>query len=912
MKPYTTINKEKEDLEKQVSSLVKKMTTKLPITKLITLLIVLFTIKISAQTLPETNGQIYVLGEIKVTGTTTYNESTVITYTGLKKGDRIALPGDKISQVIKKLWDLELFSDINFYITKIEGDVADIEINIQEVPELNEVKINGVKKRKAEDLIKENNLTKGAKVTENLVTTTKNFISSKYKKEGYLNTKVAVNLTEFKDTVPGNKVNMVVRVDKGERVKINSITIEGNERFSDAKVKKAMKNTKKKKFWRFWKRSKYIKDEYTEDKENIVKKYKEKGYRDARIVSDTLIKEEDGEIALKMNIEEGNRYYFGNISFIGNSVYTDQQLARQLVIKKGDVYNGILLEKQIADNTKPDADDITNLYQNNGYLFSNIDAVETKVYNDTIDFEIRIREGKLVHFDHITVSGNDKTNDHVIYRMLRTKPGEVYSKDAVVRTIRELGQLGFFDPEQLEPQFQNANPQDGTIDINYPVVEKGSSQIELQGGFGGGGFIGTLGLAFNNFSLRNIFNKEAYSPLPMGDGQTLRLRAQASQFFQTYSLSFIEPWLGGKKPYQLSTSISHTVQFLFNNRTRDVDRDRRFLITGGSIGIAKRLNWPDNYFTLSQALSVRHYNLKNYNTGLFTFGDGASNDVSYTIGINRNNTRINPIFPTGGSEFNLVAKLSLPSSLWDGTDYSALATERDNLQDEQAELIRQNPGITNNPNLNPQAFDRLQDINGEIGEIDQERFDWLEYYKIKFDGTWYTSLIKLGKQPLVLRTRAEYGFLGAYNNNRGNIPFERFFLGGDGLGATALDGREVVALRGYPNQSLVPLSRSNDNDSGLDGATIYNKYSLELRYPITLKPSASIYMLGFLEGGASYDNFKSFNPFLLNRSAGAGLRIFMPAFGLLGIDFGYGFDPIPGTDTGPNGWETHFIIGQQF
>ena len=888
------------------------MTTKLPITKLITLLIVLFTIKISAQTLPETNGQIYVLGEIKVTGTTTYNESTVITYTGLKKGDRIALPGDKISQVIKKLWDLELFSDINFYITKIEGDVADIEINIQEVPELNEVKINGVKKRKAEDLIKENNLTKGAKVTENLVTTTKNFISSKYKKEGYLNTKVAVNLTEFKDTVPGNKVNMVVRVDKGERVKINSITIEGNERFSDAKVKKAMKNTKKKKFWRFWKRSKYIKDEYTEDKENIVKKYKEKGYRDARIVSDTLIKEEDGEIALKMNIEEGNRYYFGNISFIGNSVYTDQQLARQLVIKKGDVYNGILLEKQIADNTKPDADDITNLYQNNGYLFSNIDAVETKVYNDTIDFEIRIREGKLVHFDHITVSGNDKTNDHVIYRMLRTKPGEVYSKDAVVRTIRELGQLGFFDPEQLEPQFQNANPQDGTIDINYPVVEKGSSQIELQGGFGGGGFIGTLGLAFNNFSLRNIFNKEAYSPLPMGDGQTLRLRAQASQFFQTYSLSFIEPWLGGKKPYQLSTSISHTVQFLFNNRTRDVDRDRRFLITGGSIGIAKRLNWPDNYFTLSQALSVRHYNLKNYNTGLFTFGDGASNDVSYTIGINRNNTRINPIFPTGGSEFNLVAKLSLPSSLWDGTDYSALATERDNLQDEQAELIRQNPGITNNPNLNPQAFDRLQDINGEIGEIDQERFDWLEYYKIKFDGTWYTSLIKLGKQPLVLRTRAEYGFLGAYNNNRGNIPFERFFLGGDGLGATALDGREVVALRGYPNQSLVPLSRSNDNDSGLDGATIYNKYSLELRYPITLKPSASIYMLGFLEGGASYDNFKSFNPFLLNRSAGAGLRIFMPAFGLLGIDFGYGFDPIPGTDTGPNGWETHFIIGQQF
>ncbi|WP_130284707.1 BamA/OMP85 family outer membrane protein [Aquimarina brevivitae] len=888
------------------------MIRKLPITNFITFLLVLFTLHISAQNLPETNGKIYELGEIKVTGTTTYNESTVVTFTGLKKGERIALPGDRISQVIKKLWDLELFSDINFYITNIDGDVADIEINIKEVPELNEIKITGVKKRKAEELIKENGLTKGAKVTENLVTTTKNFIANKYKKEGFLNTKVAVNLSEFKDTIPGNKVNMLVRIDKGDRVKISNIYVEGNEKFSDSKVKKAMKNTKKKKFWRFWKRSKYIKDDYAEDKENIVKKYKEKGYRDARVVSDTLIKKEDGDIALQLEIEEGNRYYFGNISFIGNSVYTDKQLARQLVIKKGDVYNGVLLEKQIADGSRPDADDLTNLYQNNGYLFSNIDGVETKVYNDTIDFEIRIREGKLVHFDHITVTGNDKTNDHVVYRMLRTKPGEVYSKDAVVRTIRELGQLGFFDPEQLEPQFQNANPQDGTIDINYPVVEKGSSQIELQGGFGGGGFIGTLGLAFNNFSLRNIFNKEAYSPLPMGDGQTMRLRAQASQFFQTYSLSFIEPWLGGKKPYQLSTSISHTVQFLFNNRTRDVDRDRRFLITGGSIGVAKRLNWPDNYFTLSQAVSIRHYNLKNYNTGLFTFGNGSSNDVSYTVGINRNNTRINPIFPTGGSEFNLVAKLSLPYSIWDGVDYSALSQEQNNLEAEQEEILRDNPGISNNPNINPQAFDRLQEINGEIGDIDQERFDWLEYYKIKFDGTWYTSLFKLGNQPLVLKTRAEYGFLGAYNNNRGNIPFERFFLGGDGLGATALDGREVIALRGYPNQSIVPLNRADDSDSGLDGATIYNKYSLELRYPITLKPSASIYMLGFIEGGASYDSFKSFNPFLLNRSAGAGIRIFMPAFGLLGIDFGYGFDPIPGTNTGPNGWETHFIIGQQF
>ncbi len=887
------------------------MTKKLPITYFALFAFFINTVLLSGQSLPSLDGKEYIIGDIKVTGTTTYSENTVITYTGLKNGERITLPGDRISQVIKKLWDLELFSDISLYITKIEGEKAYLEINIQEVAELKQARIEGVKKRKAEELIKDNSLTPGTKVTENLITTTRNYITNKYRKDGFLNTKVIVNTIPVKDTVPTNRVNMLVRIDKGERVKVDNIRINGNSQFTDSKVRAAMKNTKKRKVWRFWKRSKYIKKDYQEDKENIVSKYKEKGYRDARIVSDSLIIEDDNSVSLDLNIEEGNKYYFGNINFLGNSVYSDRQLARQLVIKKGDVYNGVLLEKQIADNTKPDANDLTNLYQNNGYLFSNIDAVETNVKNDTIDFEIRIREGKLVHFDHITITGNDKTNDHVVYRILRTKPGQVYSKDLVVRTVREIGQLGFFDPEQLDPQFQNADPQAGTIDISYPVVEKGASQIELQGGFGGGGFIGTLGLAFSNFSIKNIFNKEAYQPLPMGDGQTLRVRAQASQFFQTYSLSFVEPWLGGKRPYQLSTSFSHTIQFLFNNRTRDVDRDSKFLITGGSIGIAKRLNWPDNYFTLSQAVSIQHYNLKNYNTRLFTFGNGSSNNLAYTIGINRNNTAINPIFPTSGSDFNLVAKLSLPYSLWDGTDYGDLADQRNDLLSEQSEIVSDNPGITTNTNINPSAANRLNEIGTEIGEIDQTRFKWLEYYKIKFDAAWYTTITKIGKQPLVLKSSAEYGFLGAYNKNRGNIPFERFFVGGDGLGATSLDGREVVALRGYPNQSLIPLSRANDPDFVEDGATIYNKYSLELRYPITLKPSASIYMLAFLEGGASYDSFRGFNPFQLNRSAGAGLRIFMPAFGLLGIDFGYGFDPIPGR-TGKNGWETHFIIGQQF
>ena len=504
------------------------------------------------------------------------------------------------------------------------------------------------------------------------------------------------------------------------------------------------------------------------------------------------------------------------------------------------------------------------------------------VRQDTIDFEIRIKENKLTYFDHVSVVGNDKTNDHVIYREIRTRPGQKYSKRNVIRTIRELGQLGYFDAEQLTPNFVNLDPNNGTLDLEYSVIEKGSSQIELQGGYGGGGFVGTLGLSFNNFSLRNMFEKDAWRPVPMGDGQRLSLRAQASTFYSTYSLSVMEPWLGGKRPVQFSTSFSHTVQYLFNFQTRERDTDRRFLITGGSIGIAKRLKWPDDYFQLSQALSFQHYNFNNYNTGLFTFGDGFSNNLAYTICIGRNSTSANPIYPRFGSDFSLNAKVTLPYSAFNGVDYKGLSDER----------IAMGEVLANDP-----TEGEAVDAQERVSEIDQLRFNWLEYYKIKFQATWYTTLIG----DLVLRPKAEFGFLGAYNKNRGIPPFERFFLGGDGLGAFSLDGREVVQLRGYPNQSL----------STNDGSSIYNKFSLELRYPVTLKQLASIYVLSFVEGGAAYDSFRNYNPFDIKRSAGAGIRIFMPAFGLLGIDFGYGFYPIL-NGFEKNGWETHFIIGQQF
>ncbi|MBF4984916.1 BamA/TamA family outer membrane protein, partial [Nonlabens mediterrranea] len=446
-------------------------------------------------------------------------------------------------------------------------------------------------------------------------------------------------------------------------------------------------------------------------------------------------------------------------------------------------------------------------------------------------------------------------------------------RQKIINSIRELGQLGFFNPETINPQLKNVRQQEGTVDVEFELEEAGASQIELQGGYGGGGFVGTLGLRFNNFSLRNIFNGEAYEPVPMGDGQTLAIRAQASTIFRTYSLNFTEPWLGGKKPVSFNVSFSHSEQFRVNQQNfREVDRSQRFLITGGTVGIAKRLEWPDNYFQFSQAISFQHYNLKNYQTSLFNFPNGFSNNLAYTIGLSRNNVGVNPIFPTYGSSFSITAKLTPPYSLFNGVDYATLEDQEEFQTNGEADLAK----------------------------VDQERFKFLEYYKVKFQGTWYTRLY----DKLVLQTNTEFGFLGAYNQDRGLVPFERFFVGGDGLGAFSLDGRDIIRMRGYDNSSLT---------TNADGDTVYNKFSFELRYPISLEQAASIYVLSFAEAAGSYNNFRDYNPFEVQRSAGAGLRIFMPAFGLLGIDFGYGFDNVPtAVSNDPSGWNVHFIIGQQF
>jgi len=859
------IKKEKEDLEKLISN---KKSLASGINYLLIFFTALFSFSSVAQETAYIKGNEYILKEVSVSGLKNFNEQTVITYTGLKEGQKIRIPGEEISAIISKLWKLDLFSDINFYLTNVKNGEASIQIDIIELPTLSEFKITGLKKSKIETIVSETELKKGKKITENFIKTTKNYIVNKYKKDGFLNTKVSINI--LPDSSEVNFSKMLIKVDLGDRVKIDQINFTGNEVTKSSKLKKKMKKTKTKLLGRFWKKSKFIEKEYKEDLKSILDFYKEKGYRDARIITDSVITDKN-KITINIDLQEGNKYYFGDISFLGNSVYSDAQLSRALGLFKGDTYNGVLLKKRISDNTKPDGEDLSNLYQNNGYLFSNINPVEVSVENDTINFEIRVVEGKPAYFNKITVVGNTRTNDHVIYRELRTKPGNIYSKSQIVRTVRELGQMGFFDPEQISPDFKNVDPNAGTVDIEYGLVEKGASQVELQGGYGGGGFIGTLGLSFNNFSVRGLKDKSAYKPLPMGDGQALSVRLQANRFYNTASFSFSEPWLGGRQPVSFSTSISRTKQYRYDYFTGQANKNQFFEITGAQIGLAKKLRVPDDYFQLSQSIGYQYYNLSNYYTGLFTFGDGKSNNIFYQVILARDNTFVNPVFPLGGSQFAISAKLSLPYSLFNDIDYD---------------------------DLENQAEYQNEDGEPDQAKIDQEKFKWLEFYKVKFNGTWYTRLI----DKFVLKTHAEFGFLGAYNNKRGIIPFDRFYLGGDGMSQYAMDGRETVALRGYTNQSL----------SSQDGSTIYNKFSLELRYPITLKPSASIFALTFLESGNGYNSFREFNPFNAKRSAGLGIRIFMPAFGLLGIDFGYGFDSQFAGDLNAHGWETHFVIGQNF
>lgn len=795
----------------------------------------------------------YEIGGIVVQGTDYLDKNVIILSSGLAVGDKIFVPGESITKAIKNLWDLNLFSDISISATKITGKTIFLSINVEERPRLTKFSFKGVKKSDADDIREKIKLNRGKIVTDNLIVTSKNTIKEFYVDNGYLD--VQVDVTQTTDTSSQNGVMLLFKVDKKKKVKIENIIFEGNTHLVAGKLKRTMKETKEKRWYNIFKASKYIEENYNADKEKIIAKYNAKGFRDAQIEFDTVFTSKPGLLSIKIKINEGPKYYFRNISWVGNSKHTTKELTDILGIKKGDVYSQAVLDARLY--MSQDSRDVTSLYMDDGYLFFQIQPTEVLVENDSIDIEMRIYEGKQATINKVTVVGNTKTNDKVIIREIRTKPGQLFSRADIIRTQRELAQLRYFNPEKLGVN-PKPNPVDGTVDIEYVVEEQASDQLELSGGWGANRLIGTLGVSFNNFSARSMFKPNAWRPVPAGDGQALSVRAQTTgRFYSSLSASFTEPWLGGKKPNSFSTTIYHNRQNQTGLKYDDPLRQTLF-ITGISFGLGKRLKKPDDYFTLFQELNIANYQLKNFR-GTFTFSDGQALNASYKIAISRNSIDA-PIYPRTGSQVTTSLQFTPP--------YSRLRNDSLNTSD---------------------YYTRVSD-----------KLRLVEYYKYKFTTSWYMPLDKAKK--LVLMTKFGFAYLGAYNKNMGFSPFERFYLGGSGLTGFALDGREIIALRGYMDQSV-------GNTFGT-GSVVINKYSMELRYPLSLNPSATIYVLGFADAGNAWVNYKKYNPFDVVRGAGAGVRVFLPMFGLLGLDYGWGFDKVDNRANNGNGkGQFHFTIG---
>ena len=788
----------------------------------------------------------YEVAGITVSGAQDLDPNVVIMLTNIRVGDNIQFPDPKISDAIRTLWRQQLFENITFSVVNKSGRKVYLDIRLQELPKMSKYFITGVKKSWKDDIREELDLRAGKVVNENLVVMSRNKIQSYFREKGYLN--ATVDITQERDSSFNNAVILGFRVKPGSRVKIGEIVFVGNESVSDKVLLKAMKNTKMK-GKAIFKVSKLRKKEYSEDMRALVAKYNSMGYRDARIIRDTNYRIDEELINIEITLEEGRKYYFGDITFVGNTKYDTPLLRSILKINRGDIYDSQHLNERVSFD--PNGNDVASLYLNNGYLFSQVVPIEKNVQNDTIDVEVRIQEGRQATIRKVSITGNERTNDHVIYREVRTRPGDLFSKAMIQRTIRELSQLGYFDQTQIGVN-PVPDPQTGTVDLEYTVVEKSTSQLELQGGWGANRVVGTLGLNFNNFSAKNVGNKRAWQPLPTGDGQTINIRAQSNGlYFQSYNASFTEPWLGGKKPNSFTGTIYHNVQ---SNGVQASDPNRQsLLITGINFGLGQRLKWPDDYFTLYQGLEFRRFNLNNFPTGFLNYNKGISNNVNYKFTLGRNNTDV-PIFPTRGSQISFAAELTPPFSLLrDDIDYKSLSSE--------------------------------------------ERFKLVEYHKWKLNADWFAPITS----KFVIRTHGEFGYLGSYNKDLGLPPFERFYVGGDGLANFVIDGREIIGLRGYTNNSITPGG----------GGALYNKYVFEMRYIIANNPSAQVFPLIFMEGGNNYDNFWDYRAFNLKRSAGAGLRIYMPMFGLMGVDVAYGFDPEPNGATA-SGWQTHFIIGQQF
>lgn len=807
----------------------------------------------------------YVIGGVTMTGAQYLDTDVLLRIAKLTVGDYIEVPGEATANVIKDLMKENLFEDVQLWANRIEDETIFFEIKVVERPRLTRIDIHGLSKSQTEEVKKRLNERAGRIVNDNLMQSTRNVIERFLREKSHLYPEIKI--TTVKDSTQPNNEIVNVHVEKNKKIRVREVTFEGNEVFSDRQLTKSLKGIKPRRWFRIFGPGKFKDDKYKEAKEKMIASLQDKGYRDAQILKDSIYRYDENEIGIHFDIYEGPRYYVGNIDWLGNTRYRDSILNIILGIEKGDVYSEEKLHTKLMGPTR-NSDDIASLYQNDGYLTFNINPVIKRIYNDTIDLEIQVSEGKQYTINNVIVRGNDVTNDRVVLRSIYVKPGQKYSREAIMRSIREISQLGMFDEQQITPDIPQStmNHEEGMTDIVFNVVEKPSDQVELSGGYGAGQIIGTIGLSFNNFSTSNLFKKDAWKPLPRGDGQRLSIRGQTSgKRYQSYSFSFSEPWLGGKKPiyFGLNAYTSNSSYGGFNYYTGEQmvsDSElNRIWMTGVTASLGKRLRWPDNYFQISSSLSFQRYKLQNYGN-YFLFSDGTAYNINFTQEISRNSVDA-PIYPTSGSHIRLSVQLTPPYSAWNDINYQ---TAEDNI-----------------------------------------RYKWTEYHKWKFDSQWYTKIA--GK--LVLKTQAQFGYLGNYTNRTPTSTFERFKLGGDGMqGFDFLQGSEIIAMRGYANGTVIPASTGNGFQQIAinSGSPIYSKYQIELRHPVMLNEQATVFVLAFAEAGNTWNKFSEVNPFKVRRSAGVGARIFLPIFGMLGIDYGHPFDPIPGMSS--SNWKQSFTF----
>jgi len=797
----------------------------------------------------------YTVAGITVSGVRFLEPNALIGISGLRIGQKVEIPGEQITGAVRKLWEQGLFSDVKITVTGREGENVWLDIYLQERPRLSSLKFEGIKKSEETDLTEKLSLPNGSQVTAHLLNRAERTIKDHYVEKGFLNTDV--NIVQKDDPDMPNNVVLNIIIDKNEKVKIEQIQFEGNEYFDSKRLRRVMKNTKQKDL-NIFKGSKYIESKLEEDRISLVDFYNENGFRDFRILKDSTYSLEDGKIALVLEINEGNQYYLRNVDWVGNSIYSKDQLNRVFNFPSGEIYNQTMINKRLIE----DEDAVNSLYLNYGYLFSRLTPVEKNVDGDSIDLEVRIFEGDPANLNNVIISGNTRTNEHVARRELHTNPGDLFSKENIIRSVRQVAVLGHFDPEKINPQ-PIPDQVNGTVDLLYALEEKANDQFEISGGWGAGMLVGTVGVKFNNFAMRNFFKWKEWRPYPSGDGQSLQIRAQSNgRVYQSYNISFIEPWLGGKKPNTLSLSAFRSL--MTNGSKKGEDDRQHMIIDGGSVGFGKRLEWPDDYFSVFYEGSYQRYSMYNYTYYQFLFDNGNSNLASITARLTRFSAGPNTIFPRNGSTFSLSMQMTPPYSSISGRDMSGLS--------------------------------------------DEDKYKWIEFWKVVFKADYYFPLSSNDK--LILNAKAAFGYLGYYNKDIGPSPFENFYVGGDGMTGYSFYGREVIALRGYTNGSLTPTVLKDGRV--VESGNVYSKLTLELRYPISLNPQATIYGLAFLEAGKAWYEIRDYNPFKMNRSAGIGLRANLPMFGLLGIDWGYGFDPSVSGRADDSGSQFHFVIGQQF